>query len=100
MIQCVGGQQSICALLESLSNHANVTHQGQKDMIHYILKAWVRWCFWLTYIIAVVIYFFPNLLTHILHFFANRWVHDLGKFDCQLLSSSHGSFWQWLVYLR
>jgi len=38
MIQLVGGQQSICALLESLSNHANVTHQGQKDMIHYILK--------------------------------------------------------------
>jgi len=38
VILIVGGQQSICALLESLSNHANVTHQGQKDMIHYILK--------------------------------------------------------------
>jgi len=38
VLQPVGGQQSICALLENLSNHTNVTHQGQKDMIHYILR--------------------------------------------------------------
>jgi len=44
VILLVGGQQSISSLLESLSNHANVTHQGQKDMIHYILKVCVCVC--------------------------------------------------------
>jgi len=53
MIQLVGGQQSICALLESLSNHANVTHQGQKDMIHYILKVHIVLSFSLSILTAI-----------------------------------------------